>query len=94
MLRFSPETDHDTNIRYNPNVPKLMEARHRARGAAQDYNSLDAKSVSYEKIVDVRFELLQQVVGQVGSGTFVEPPFLPDYGSNISIGRDCFINFK
>ncbi|PYH90981.1 trimeric LpxA-like protein [Aspergillus ellipticus CBS 707.79] len=79
---------------YNPNIPKLMEARHRARGVAQDYNNLDAKSVTYDKIVDVRFDLLQKVVGQVGSGTFVEPPFNPDYGCNVSIGRDCFINFN
>ncbi|GLA07647.1 hypothetical protein AnigIFM60653_008885 [Aspergillus niger] len=79
---------------YNPIVPRLMEARHRARGVTQDYNNLDAKSVSYEKIADVRYELLQKVVGKVGSGTFVEPPFNPDYGCNIVIGRDCFINFN
>lgn len=75
-------------------VPELLEGRHRARGVAQDYNNLDAKSVSYDKIYDVRMDLLKKIVGKVGSGTFVEPPFLPDYGCNISIGKDCFINFK
>ncbi|PWY67932.1 hypothetical protein BO70DRAFT_156688 [Aspergillus heteromorphus CBS 117.55] len=71
-----------------------MEGRHRARGVAQDYNNLDAKSVPYEKIADVRFDLLQKIVGHVGSGTFIEPPFNPDYGCNVSIGRDCFFNFN
>ena len=50
--------------------------------------------MSYDKIYDTRMELLKNIVGRVGSGTFVEPPFLPDYGCNISIGKDCFINFK
>lgn len=61
---------------------------------AQDYNNLDAKSVPFEQIAERRFELLQKIVGRVGEGTFIEPPFMPDYGCNISIGRDCFMNFK
>ncbi|KAH8422335.1 sugar O-acetyltransferase [Aspergillus melleus] len=83
-----------SGMMYNPLVPKLLEARHRARGVAKDYNHLDAKTVSYEQIYDVRHNLLKKIVGKVGSGTFVEPPFLPDYGCNISIGEDCFINFN
>ncbi|OJJ36247.1 hypothetical protein ASPWEDRAFT_41454 [Aspergillus wentii DTO 134E9] len=83
-----------TTLRYNPNIPKLLEARHRCRGLADDYNKLDTKTVSYDKIADVRLDLLRKVVGKVGDGTFIEPPFLPDYGCNISIGRDCFINWK
>ncbi|EAU34053.1 nodulation protein L [Aspergillus terreus NIH2624] len=83
-----------SGMMYNPLLPRLQEARHRARGVAQDYNNLDAKSVSYDKIYDTRMELLKNIVGRVGSGTFVEPPFLPDYGCNISIGKDCFINFN
>jgi acetyltransferase-like isoleucine patch superfamily enzyme len=39
-------------------------------------------------------ELLRELVGKVGEGTFIEPPFMPDYGCNISIGKECFVNFK
>jgi acetyltransferase-like isoleucine patch superfamily enzyme len=59
-----------------------------------DYNQLDTKTVPYDQIGERRLELLRKVVGRVGDGTFVEPPFLPDYGCNISIGKECFINFK
>lgn len=83
-----------TETRYNPLLPKLAEARHRCRGVATDFNQLDAKTVSYEEIADRRMELLRNVVGRVGEGTFMEPPFWPDYGCNIAIGKECFINFK
>lgn len=59
-----------------------------------DYNSLDTKSIPYDQIYEKRLELLRKVVGKVGDGTFIEPPFLPDYGCNIIIGKDCFINWK
>lgn len=59
-----------------------------------DYNNLSPKSVGYEKIVEVRYKLLEEVVGKVGEGTFIEPPFTVDYGCNVSIGKNCFANFK
>lgn len=71
-----------------------MEARHRCRILTNDYNNLDPRTVAAEDISDVRFELLKKLVGRVGEGTFVEPPFRPDYGCNVVIGRDCFINWK
>lgn len=81
-------------FRYNPNSPKLLEARHRCRGAVADYNNLNPKSITYDKVFETRLGLLREIVGKVGTGTFIEPPFLPDYGCNTIIGSDCFINFK
>jgi hypothetical protein len=83
-----------SGMMYNPNTPKLLEARHRCRGLVADYNGLDTKTVSYDQIAGKRLELLRRVVGRVGDGTFIEPPFMPDYGCNIIIGRDCFVNWK
>lgn len=80
--------------RYNPTIPKLLEARHICRGLTADYNNLDPKTVPYDQVADKRFELLQKLVGKVGKNTFVEPPFLPDYGCNVVIGSDCFLNWK
>ncbi|KAL3455309.1 maltose acetyltransferase-domain-containing protein [Aspergillus heterothallicus] len=74
-----------SGMMYNPLLPILAEARHRCRGVATDYNSLDTKTVSYEEIADKRMVLLKNVVGKVGEGTFIEPPFLPDYGCNVVI---------
>jgi hypothetical protein len=59
-----------------------------------DYNNLDVKAVSSDQIARVRLDLLRKLVGKVGDGVFVEPPFLPDYGCNVSIGSDTFINWK
>ncbi|KAJ5239417.1 maltose/galactoside acetyltransferase [Penicillium chermesinum] len=79
---------------YNPLLPRLVEGRHRCRILTADYNQLDPRTVSYDKIAETRFELLKKLVGRVGEGTFVEPPFLPDYGCNVVIGKDCFINWN
>ncbi|KAF9881543.1 hypothetical protein CkaCkLH20_00689 [Colletotrichum karsti] len=38
--------------------------------------------------------MLKDILGQVGKGTFIEPPFIPDYGCNVIIGENCFINFN
>lgn len=83
-----------SGMMYNPNTPKLLEARHRCRGLAADYNGLDTKTVPYEQIAEKRLELLRRVVGRVGDGTFIEPPFMADYGCNVIIGKDCFVNWK
>ncbi|CEL06631.1 Putative Nodulation protein L [Aspergillus calidoustus] len=83
-----------SGMMYNPLLPILNEARHRCRGLATDYNNLDTKKISAEDIADRRMELLRELVGKVGEGTFIEPPFMPDYGCNISIGKECFVNFN
>ena len=36
--------------------------------------------------------LLRQLFGSIGPRTWVEAPFYCDYGENIRIGSDCFIN--
>ncbi|KAH1496100.1 hypothetical protein LV164_007703 [Aspergillus fumigatus] len=83
-----------SGMMYNPNTPKLLKARHRCRGLTADYNGLDTKTVPYEQIAEKRLELLRRVVGRVGDGTFIEPPFMADYGCNIIIGKNCFINWN
>jgi len=90
----SIDRDNADMPRYNPLLPRLVEARHRCRILTNDYNNLDPRTVAAEDISNVRFELLKKLVGRVGEGTFVEPPFRPDYGCNVVIGRDCFINWK
>ncbi|KAJ5874915.1 uncharacterized protein N7529_003345 [Penicillium soppii] len=83
-----------SGMMYNPTVPKLLEARHLCRGFAADFNNLDTKTVTYDKIGEQRLELLRKFIGKVGDNTFIEPPFLPDYGCNVSIGKDCFFNWN
>lgn len=60
----------------------------------QDYNQFDIKSTTVETWNEERFKILQQMLGKIGKATFIEPPFAADYGCNVSIGEDCFINWK
>lgn len=60
----------------------------------EDYNKWSPKTITADQIFDARMKLLKNVVGKVGKGSFIEPPFNPDYGCNIIIGDQCFINFK
>ena len=71
-----------------------MEWRHKARCFAHNFNTLDPNSGSHTEVADTRAKMLTDILGRVGSGTFIEPPFLPDYGCNIIMGENCFMNFK
>jgi acetyltransferase-like isoleucine patch superfamily enzyme len=42
---------------------------------------------------DQRFAVLQELLGQIGSGTQIKPPFICDYGTHIRIGRNGFVNW-
>ncbi|KAK5729816.1 hypothetical protein LTS12_027289 [Elasticomyces elasticus] len=83
-----------SGMMYDPTVPKLLEARHRCRALMADHNLMDPRSISYDKIGDARLEVLKKALGSVGEGTFIEPPFMPDYGCNIIIGKNCFLNWN
>lgn len=79
--------------RYNPLHPILLEGRHKARCAAYKFNNLDPNAYDFEQVAEVRTKLLEEMLGSVGEGTYIETPFLPDYGCNIIIGKNCFMNF-
>ena len=52
------------------------------------YNAAIAQSV------EVRRELLVERLAEVGSGVNIRPPFHCDYGYNIRLGDDVFLNFN
>jgi maltose O-acetyltransferase len=41
----------------------------------------------------LRSDLLRELLGEVGEGVVIRPPFYCDYGSHISIGARTFVNF-
>lgn len=85
--------DMISGMLYNPMHPKLVEGRHRCRGLAHRFNTFDPNSGDFEHVASEREKIMKQILGHVGDGTFIEPPFLPDYGCNVSIGKNCFMNF-
>jgi maltose O-acetyltransferase len=71
---------------YNSRDPELLAMYHRARKLLQLYNKLDSE------LVDDRERLLSELLGFRGQGVWVETPFFCDYGTNISIGQNTFVN--
>lgn len=71
---------------YDSRDPELLEMYFRARKLLKEYNNVDAH------LIEERNNILQQLLGTVESGVWIEAPFFCDYGENISIGENTFIN--
>ena len=50
-------------------------------------------NATLETEVDRRKELTQELFGQAGEGSYIEPPFYCDYGYNVSVGKHFFCNY-
>ena len=54
---------------------------------------MDAYNATSARQVPLRRSLLESLLGSIGQGTEIRPPFYVDYGSHITIGSGCFANF-
>jgi maltose O-acetyltransferase len=72
---------------YDPSDPDLVAERERARRLTERFNDADANDA------ERRRELLDELFGSVGERVTVEPPFRCDYGYNVRVGDDFFVNF-
>ncbi|MDH5598306.1 MAG: sugar O-acetyltransferase [Cyclobacteriaceae bacterium] len=71
---------------YNSRDEELIKMYHRARKLMQSYNNLDSENSGK------RIEILKNLLGNIEEGVWIEAPFFCDYGENISIGANTFIN--
>ncbi|MUH36556.1 hypothetical protein D9O36_11950 [Zobellia amurskyensis] len=71
---------------YDSRDAELLKMYHRARKILQAYNTLDSE------LLEERERLLNQLLAQKAAGVWIEAPFFCDYGSNISIGENTFVN--
>ncbi len=55
---------------------------------------LSRYNLSLAATPEERHTLLRERLGFVGGGAVIRPPFHCDYGYNISLGRDAFLNFN
>ena len=71
---------------YDASNGELLDELLRSQQMCQDYNAL--------KVTDLegRTALLHKLIGKVGKNFIVNPPFFCDYGSNIEVGDNVFIN--
>lgn len=71
---------------YNSRDPELLALAHRARGLLTHFSLLPSTDG------DGRTLLLRDLLGAVGDGVWIEPPFFCDYGAHITIGAHTFVN--
>ncbi len=73
---------------YRPADPELRELSRHARVLYHKFN------MTSEDELDRRKELLDELLGAIGKGLVIQPPFYCDYGFNISVGDDVFLNMN
>jgi maltose O-acetyltransferase len=71
---------------YDPLDEELVAGRARARALTLAYNATLGDET------ERRRELLGELLGGVGDGVWIEPPFHCDYGSNIYVARNVYLN--
>lgn len=71
---------------YNTRDPELLAMYHRARKLLKAFNLLDSE------LIDERQRILGELFERIESGVWIEAPFFCDYGQNIRIGANTFIN--
>jgi maltose O-acetyltransferase len=73
---------------YDPLDAQLCEERRRARLLFKALND------TRDDEQDERARLIKELIPASGEGTWIEPPFYCDYGSNITLGDKVFFNFN
>ena len=66
---------------------EILGDQARSQDLMAAYNSTTARQV------ELRRQLLGELVASIGEETEIRPPFYVDYGTNITIGARCFANF-
>ena len=68
-------------------VPELVEKKLKAHRLSQEFSSL------YEEDPR-RAEILRELLGDIGEGTFMLGPIRFHYGCHTTVGARCFMNFN
>lgn len=71
-----------------PGDQQLRQLKRKAHNLNQDYNRL------YEDQADEREAILQDLLGSIGEGSFLQGPITFHYGCHTTIGEHVFINFN
>mgnify|MGYP002620983515 CR=1 FL=1 len=72
---------------YRSDDPELRAASQRARSLAHRYNQLEPVDP------EAALPLLRELLGGLGSGSQIRAPLQVDYGFNLTLGENCFVNF-
>lgn len=73
---------------YDALDPQLQDARRRSRFLLKALNDSRADEI------EERARLVRELIPATGEGVWIESPFYCDYGTNITMGDDVFLNFN
>lgn len=71
---------------YDSRDSELLDRYYQARKILRTFNDSDA--------AETKAEAMKQLFANVGDDVWVESPFFCDYGNNITIGANTFINYN
>ena len=71
---------------YRSRDGELIAMYHRSRDLGRAFDGTPSWDLEKKR------QLLDEWLGSIGDRTWVEAPFYCDYGENIHIGKDCFVN--
>lgn len=77
-----------SGLPYDPGDPELQADQSTAQQWMARYNAALGSTPAERR------DLLRQRLGEVGEGAVIGPPFHCDYGYNIRLGRNVFLNFN
>ena len=72
---------------YNDFSEDLFNRRLKAKKLFRQYNNTDEESA------ELRYSILEKLLGKIGDNVWIEPEFKCEYGTNILIGDKVYINF-
>ncbi|MEE1866119.1 MULTISPECIES: sugar O-acetyltransferase [Pseudomonas] len=87
-MKLSEKQKMLTGQLYHANCPELQAEQVANKHWMQRYNT------SVDLLNEQRHALLEEHFNVVGEGVVIRPPFYCDYGYNISIGSNVFMNFN
>ncbi|MFC0262676.1 sugar O-acetyltransferase [Fontibacter flavus] len=73
---------------YNSRDPELLERYHICRSLILEFNHIPSTELVKKS------EILDSLLGEKGDGVWIEAPFFCDYGENIRLGKNTFLNFN
>lgn len=71
---------------YDSRDPELLAMAHRARALLASFAAMPSTDGAGRRAI------LVELLGEVGDGVWIEPPFFCDYGAQISLGTETFVN--
>lgn len=77
-----------SGLLFSPGDPELKAIKLRSHNLCAEYNR------TFEDETEQRAQLLQEIVGEIGEGSFIQGPVYFHYGCHTKIGKRFFGNFN